>query len=88
MKQLKAGLQLYSIRQALSEDMDAALGQVKAMGYDYVGKLHKAGYKFGKWYDMITMEKIIADHPEYTQPDVMACHELIDDVFIKAGVQR
>lgn len=36
MKQLKVGLQLYSIRQAMSEDMDEALGQVKAMGYDYV----------------------------------------------------
>ena len=36
MKQLKVGLQLYSVRQALSEDMDSALAQVKAMGYDYV----------------------------------------------------
>lgn len=36
MKHLKVGLQLYSIRQALSEDMDAALAQVKAMGYDFV----------------------------------------------------
>lgn len=59
-----------------------------AMGYDYVGKLHKAGYKFGKWYDMITMEKIIADHPEHTQPDVIRWHELSDAVFTEAGVQR
>ena len=36
MKQLKVGLQLYSVRQALTEDMDNALAQVKAMGYDYV----------------------------------------------------
>lgn len=36
MKHLKVGLQLYSIRQAMAEDMDAALGQVKAMGYDFV----------------------------------------------------
>lgn len=36
MKNLKVGLQLYSVRQALSEDMDSALAQVKAMGYDYV----------------------------------------------------
>ena len=33
MKQLKVGLQLYSIRQAMTEDMDSALAQVKAMGY-------------------------------------------------------
>ena len=36
MKKLKVGLQLYSIRQALTEDMEGALGAVKAMGYDYV----------------------------------------------------
>ena len=59
-----------------------------AMGYDYVGKLHKAGYKFGKWYDMITMEKIIADHPEHTQPDVIAWHELPNEIFNRAGVLR
>lgn len=45
MKELKVGLQLYSIRQALSEDMDAALGQVKAMGYDYV---EFSGGRYGK----------------------------------------
>lgn len=59
-----------------------------AMGYDYVGKLHKAGYKFGKWYDMITMEKIIADHPEYTQPDVIGWHELPEGLFEKADVLK
>ena len=59
-----------------------------AMGYDYVGKLHKAGYKFGKWYDMITMEKMIGDHPEYTQPNVMPWYELSDAVFEQAEVQR
>ena len=36
MKQLKVGLQLYSIRQTMTEDMDSALAQVKAMGYDCV----------------------------------------------------
>ena len=36
MKKMKVGLQLYSVRQALTEDMDQALGQVKAMGYDFV----------------------------------------------------
>ena len=36
MEQLKVGLQLYSIRQAMTEDMDNALQKVKAIGYDYV----------------------------------------------------
>lgn len=36
MKNFKIGLQLYSIRQEMEQDMDAALKQVKEMGYDYV----------------------------------------------------
>ena len=59
-----------------------------AMGYVQVGKLHKAGYKFGRWYDMITVEKIIAPHPEHTQPDVIGWQELGGAVFERAGVQR
>ena len=33
------------------------------MGYRKVGEFHKCGYKFGRWYDMIWMEKIIGKHP-------------------------
>ena len=29
------------------------------MGYSRVGEFHKCGYKFGRWYNMIWMEKII-----------------------------
>ena len=59
-----------------------------AMGYAYVGRLHKAGYKFGHWYDMITMEKLIAPHPEYTQPDVVTWQELDEKIFVQAGVTK
>lgn len=34
------------------------------MGYRFVGRFHKCGYKFGKWYDMAWMEKILTEHPE------------------------
>ena len=44
MKNFKVALQLYSIREDMASDMDAALGAVKAMGYDYV---EFAGY-YGK----------------------------------------
>ncbi len=44
MKKFKVGLQLYSIREDMEKDMDAALKSVKEMGYDYV---EFAGY-FGK----------------------------------------
>jgi phosphinothricin acetyltransferase len=29
------------------------------MGYAKVGEFHKCGYKFGRWYNMIWMEKIL-----------------------------
>lgn len=32
------------------------------LGYEKVGEFHKCGYKFGRWYNMIWMEKIIGEH--------------------------
>ena len=32
------------------------------MGYKLIGHFHKCGFKFGKWYDMVWMEKIIGEH--------------------------
>ncbi len=32
------------------------------LGYSYVGEFHKCGYKFGRWYNMIWMEKLIGEH--------------------------
>ena len=32
------------------------------LGYVTVGRFRKCGYKFGRWYDMIWMEKIIGGH--------------------------
>ena len=32
------------------------------LGFTRVGTFHKCGYKFGRWYNMIWMEKIIGDH--------------------------
>ena len=41
------------------------------MGFSLVGKFQKCGYKFGRWYDMIWMEKLIGVHgPD--QPPVTA----------------
>ena len=34
----------------------------RRLGFVKVGEFHKCGYKFGRWYDMIWMEKIIGDH--------------------------
>lgn len=34
------------------------------MGYRMVGEFHKCGYKFGRWYNMVWMEKILGVHGE------------------------
>lgn len=34
------------------------------MGYRFVGEFKKCGYKFGKWYNMIWMEKLLTEHPD------------------------
>ncbi len=39
-----------------SEQFHAHLGFVR------VGEFHKCGYKFGRWYNMIWMEKLIGEH--------------------------
>lgn len=38
------------------------------LGYSMVGKFHQCGYKFGRWYDMVWMEKMLGEHPAYPQP--------------------
>lgn len=38
------------------------------MGYRLVGEFKKCGYKFGRWYDMAWMEKIIGEHSDDPAP--------------------
>lgn len=45
-----------------SADFHAHLGYVK------VGVFQKCGYKFGRWYNMIWMEKIIGEHKDEQAP--------------------
>ena len=40
------------------------------LGFAQVGLWHKCGHKFGRWYDVTCMEKIIGAHVE-SQPPVM-----------------
>ncbi len=38
------------------------------LGFSKVGEFHKCGYKFGRWYSMIWMEKIIGQHELKQKP--------------------
>ncbi len=40
------------------------------MGYRMVGQFYKCGYKFGRWYHMVWMEKIIGVHEAEPKPVV------------------
>ncbi len=39
------------------------------LGYRMVGQFEKCAYKFGRWYDMVWMERLIGQHPE--APDTL-----------------
>ena len=45
------------------------------MGYAHVGTFEKCGYKFGRWYDLVWMKKIIGEHG-----DAMPPIKSVDDV--------
>lgn len=45
------------------------------LGYVKAGEFHKCGYKFGRWYNMIWMEKTIGEH-KASQPPITRYPEL------------
>ena len=46
------------------------------MGFSPVGRFTRCGYKFGRWYDMIWMEKLIGEH-RADQPPVQSFAEAL-----------
>lgn len=40
------------------------------MGYRMVGEFRQCGYKFGTWYNMVWMEKLLGEHPPAAPPVV------------------
>lgn len=57
------------------------------MGYKMVGEFYKCGYKFGRWYNMAWMEKIIGEHPE-DPAAVIPFSELDGKALENAGVRH
>lgn len=45
------------------------------LGFTKVGEFHQCGYKFGRWYNMIWMEKVIGKH-EIEQHPIISYSEL------------
>lgn len=47
---------------------NASVAFHERMGYTKVAHFTKCGYKFGTWYDMIWMEKMLREHPDAPKP--------------------
>lgn len=57
------------------------------MGYALIGRFHKCGYKFGRWYDMIWMEKLLGGHPD-KPPAVIPFPELSAEALKGLGIEK
>lgn len=55
------------------------------LGYQFVGQFHWCGYKFGRWYHMIWMEKFLGGHTE-NPPAVKSFGEVRSLVAEKLGI--
>jgi len=50
------------------------------MGFRMVGQFHRCGCKFGRWYDMVWMEKLLGIHPD-APAAVKPFEEIRDTIF-------
>ena len=70
------------------EDEHLTLDSVKfheKMGYTLVGKFNFSGYKFGTWYDMIWMEKMLGEHTN-SPAGFRAFNTLTKEELASAGI--
>ena len=51
-----------------------------------VGEFHKCGFKFGRWYGMVWMEKFIAEHTVPPKP-FKAFDEVRAELFEKYDIK-
>lgn len=58
----------------------------KKMGYTLVGKFNFSGYKFGTWYDMIWMEKMLGEHTN-SPAGFRAFNTLTKDELASIGIK-
>ena len=56
------------------------------LGYTLAGRFRKCGYKFGTWYDMVWMEKLLCTHPDRPGP-IIPFPELPPEALRELGVQ-
>lgn len=57
------------------------------LGYTLVGTFHNSGFKFGRWYHMIWMEKMIGEH-DGDPKEVIPFPDLDKEMLKKAGIEK
>lgn len=57
------------------------------MGFRLVGMFRKCGYKFGRWYNMVWMEKLLKEHPAAPGP-VIPFPQLDSAVLLGLGIRQ
>ena len=57
------------------------------LGYRLIGEFYQCGYKFGRWYNMVWMEKHIGEHGE-NPPKVKSFDEVREVVWKKYGIRE
>ena len=56
------------------------------LGYRQVAEFHRCGYKFGRWYNLIWMEKFIGEHTGAPAP-VIPFPELSPEILRRLGIR-
>lgn len=56
------------------------------LGYQLVGEFHKCGYKFGRWYNMVWMEKHLGTHVD-NPPTVRRFDEIRETAAREYGIR-
>ena len=56
------------------------------LGFTLAGTFRRCGYKFGRWYDMVWMEKHIAEHAAESAP-VRSFDDIRPELKEKYGIE-
>ena len=53
------------------------------MGFNLIGTMNSCGYKFGKWYNVVHMEKFLGEHSPVPEP-VKSYHQIAECINLDA----
>ncbi|MDR2932561.1 MAG: GNAT family N-acetyltransferase [Oscillospiraceae bacterium] len=72
---LLAAQGIYNVYAGITLPNEKSVGLHRAMGFKEVGVYHSTGYKFGRWLDVMHMEKALNAYQDVPEP-VLSIHAL------------